>query len=85
MKLFDIRLNFQMTVHAWAFVFGDKGHLFAFETASPCNGLLCGDNELSIKFDVRDHVPSIFGAWDREDSTAIDASGLIRNWKIYNF
>jgi hypothetical protein len=54
MRLYDIRFNFQMTFHVWTFVFGDKGHLFSLETASPQNANLLGDNELAIKFDVID-------------------------------
>jgi hypothetical protein len=84
MRMYDIRLNFQMTIHAWVYVFGDHGHLFSLETASPCNKLLCGDNELAVKFANVDG-PKIFGRWDEEDSHGADASGFINFWKILAF
>jgi hypothetical protein len=84
MRLYDIRFNFQMTINAWVYVFSDHGHLFSLETASPCNKLLCGDNELAVKFANVDG-PKIFGRWDDEDSHGVDASGFINFWKIITF
>jgi hypothetical protein len=73
-----------MTIHAWAFVFSDHGHLLSFETASPCNKLLCGDNELAVKF-ANNNGPKIYGRWDEEDSLGADASGILNAWKIFAF
>jgi hypothetical protein len=84
MRMYDIRLNFQMTIHAWIYVFSDHGHLFSLETASPCNKLLCGDNELAVKF-ANNAGAKIYGRWDDEDSDGADASGFMNAWKILAF
>jgi len=76
MRMYDIRLNFQMTIHAWVHIFGDTGYVFSFETASPQTTHLTGNNELGIKFDLVDGIQNIFGVWDGRDSSAAPALGF---------
>jgi len=88
LRMYEIRLNFQMTIHAWVLVFGDAGHLFSLETSVPANkvlGLGILDQELAIKFGVVDGVQKIIGVWDREDTPGVDASAFLGLWKILNF
>jgi len=85
MNLKDIRLNFQMTIHAWVHVFEEEGYLFALDTASPQNHKILGDNELAIKFGVDNGAAVIFGLWDAQESIKASASALLGNWKILAF
>jgi hypothetical protein len=84
LRLYEIRFNFQMTIHAWVHVFSETGFLFSLETASPCNKVLCGDNELAVKFGV-ENGPKIYGRWDEEDSDGVDASVFMNAWNILAF
>jgi hypothetical protein len=85
MRLYDIRFNFQMTIHAWLHVFEEDGFLFSLETASPQNSQLLGDNELAIKFGVVDGAQKIFGLWDAQESIKASASLFLNHWKILAF
>jgi len=88
MRMYDIRLNFQMTIHAWIYVFSPEGHLFSLETSIPHNkgfGLGLTDQELAIKFKIVDGVNKIIGVWDSEDSTGAAAAGFLNHWKILHF
>jgi len=48
-RMYDVRLNFQMTIHAWTFIFGTEGYLFSLET-SIGNTHNVFDQELAVKF-----------------------------------
>jgi hypothetical protein len=85
LRMYDIRLNFQMTIHAWVYVFSDVGHLFSLETSVPTSKLLSLDQELAIRFDVIDGAQKIFGVWDGEDSDPACACNFLNKWKILNF
>jgi hypothetical protein len=84
MRMYDIRLNFQMIIHAWVHVFSDEGHLFSLETSVPNNKNI-GDQELAIKFSVINGAQKIYGVWDAEDSTAACACGFLNKWKMITF
>jgi hypothetical protein len=85
MRLYDIRFNYQLTLHAWIYNFDDNGFVFSLETASPCEGLLCGDNELAVKFAVKDNSTKIMGVWDKHESGAACACAFLNAWKILHF
>jgi hypothetical protein len=86
LRMYEIRLNFQMTIHAWVLVFGDEGHLFSLETSIPHNkGLGITDQELAIRFGIVDGVQKIIGVWDKEDTPGAAAGAFLNNWKILHF
>jgi hypothetical protein len=84
LRLYDIRFNFQFTIHAWVYVFSETGHLFSLETASPNNKNIF-DQELAIKFGVENDNQKIFGVWDDETSTGACACSFLNKWKIVHF
>jgi hypothetical protein len=84
MRMYDLRLNFQMIIHSWVHVFSDEGHLFSLETSVP-NTKDIFDQELAIKFGLIDGAQKIYGVWDAEDSTAACACGFLNKWKMLTF
>jgi hypothetical protein len=84
MRLYDVRLNFQMTIHCWINVFSETGHVFSLETSVP-NSQNIFDNELAVKFDVENGAQKIYGVWDATVSAPGDGSGFMKTWTILHF
>jgi len=85
LRLYEIRFNFQLTIHAWVYAFSNSGYLFSLETATPQNaGGLLEDNELAVKFGEF-NGPKIYGIWNTVDSTHASAESLLNNWSIIHF
>jgi len=82
LRLYDIRFNFQFTIHAWVHVFKETGHLFSLETSIPNNKNIF-DQELAVKFAVDGDMQLIHGVWDDEVSTPALATGFLNAWKIF--
>jgi hypothetical protein len=84
MRLYDIRLNFEMTIHVWVNIFSETGFIFSLETATHKSSGF-GDIELAVKLGVENDAQKIYGVWDATTSSAGDASCFMENWRILAF
>jgi len=84
LRMLDVRLNFQMTIHAWTFIFGTEGYLFSLETSVGNNNNIF-DQELAVRFGGRaNNNLQVCGLWNAEEECA-DGPQFLDAWKILAF